>query len=141
MALSAYMAYHTSDKDFIKNLKSILGVREAYFEDLPQLIASVELLLAAEAKPETEEESETEFDQEKHDKGMGGIGKVIGSKFTAPIPWRTMRDVQNIYRSLYGLEPIKTDYKPKDYWDGYFKGSFTEFIMMQKDRDKPKDEE
>lgn len=58
----------------------------------------------------------------------GQVGKVSGIAFDTPLPWRFVRDIQNLNRAVKGLPEIKSDYEKSSYWNGYYQGGFVDYI-------------
>lgn len=121
--LMVWLAVEGKSKDFEKEIRAVSGVRSPYFDNSTKLISAVSDLHKG---------YKAEYGGEKNiEKGYGKIGSVLGSKAQAPLPWRTVRDIQNIYRGLEGLPPIKVNYTTNGFWDGYFSGGFIDFINMK----------
>jgi len=74
----------------------------------------------------------TDVSSGKVDKAMGGVGQLMGSRFSMPVvPWRVARDVKNIYRGLSGLPEIKYDYKTSGFFNGYYQGGMLEQMGLR----------
>lgn len=66
------------------------------------------------------------------DKAFGGIGDLSGSRLSTPIvPWRVVRDANNVYRGLNGLPEIKSDYQTSGFWNGFFKGGIVDAVGLR----------
>lgn len=62
-------------------------------------------------------------------KAMGKIGEAVGGILNAPIPWRMVRDGQNIWLGATGQEPYKISNKPTtSFFEGAFKASMVDYI-------------
>lgn len=62
------------------------------------------------------------------DTPSGKVGKLVGSIFGAPTPWRLVRDGQQIWQGANGEEPYKVDNSPSEtFWQGYFKGGMVDY--------------
>ena len=61
------------------------------------------------------------------EKAAGKVGQL--NPFGAPIPWRLVRDVDQIVTGISGGEPyrIKTDV-PETFWQGYWKGGLVDYM-------------
>ena len=63
------------------------------------------------------------------DKAGAETGKVLGSTVGVPIPWRLIRDVDQIWVGASGGEPYKIDNtKPQTFMEGYFKGGVIDYL-------------
>lgn len=57
------------------------------------------------------------------------MGKLVGSMFGAPTPWRLIRDGQQIWQGANGEEPYRVDNtKPETFWQAYFKGGMIDYL-------------
>jgi len=65
------------------------------------------------------------------DQAMGTTGDLIGSKLSAPLPFRVVKDVQNIVRGFLGKPQIKVEFQTKGFWNGYFKGGLFEYMGLR----------
>lgn len=66
------------------------------------------------------------------DKALGQFGEVAGSPFGVPVPWKLVRDNQNIWLGATGQDPITVDNKPStSLWSGFFKAGFFEYIGVR----------
>ncbi len=65
----------------------------------------------------------------KKDTPAGKFGKLAGSMFGAPTPWRLIRDVDQIWTGAEGGEPYKVDNSPsQSFLEGYFKGGMIDYM-------------
>jgi len=66
-----------------------------------------------------------------------GFGKVVGSIFGAPLPWRLIRDGDQLLTGAMGGEPYKVNNKPpKTFFEGFIKGGMSDYIMTRKKGEK-----
>lgn len=69
----------------------------------------------------------------------GAIGDLIGGKLNVPVlPWRMYKDIDNIYRGLNGIEPVKIDYNTRGFWNGFFKGGLIDYIGYRPEGEESK---
>lgn len=65
----------------------------------------------------------------KTETGAGQVGQAVGSSFGVPVPWRLVRDFQNIWLGAKGEEPYKVSSKPaKGFWEGAMKAGLVDYI-------------
>lgn len=65
----------------------------------------------------------------KTDKALGQAGQAIGGSFGVPVPWRLVRDAQNIWLGAKGEEPYKVSSKPAaGFWEGALKAGLVDYI-------------
>ena len=58
----------------------------------------------------------------------GTTGQLVGSIFGAPIPWRLVRDGDQLWTGLNGGEVYKVNsVKPETFWQGFFKGGMLDY--------------
>lgn len=69
--------------------------------------------------------------QDSNTSTLGAVGKLAGSPFDTPVPWRLFRDVKNVSRGINGLPIIKSDYNKIGFWNGYFQGGFIDEIEFR----------
>lgn len=69
----------------------------------------------------------------KTEDALGTLGDLAGSRLSAPLPFRFVRDTHNIVRGIRQQDPIKTDFHTKGFWNGYFKGGLVEYIGSRPD--------
>ncbi len=63
------------------------------------------------------------------EKAMGKIGEAVGGILNAPVPWRAIRDGQNIWLGATGQEPYKISNKPTtSFFEGAFKAGLVDYI-------------
>ena len=62
-------------------------------------------------------------------------GKFVGSLFGAPVPWRLLRDGQQIWAELTGGEAYKVDTTPSEtFWQAALKGGMIDYyVIMNKE--------
>ena len=130
------MVIAAENGDLTKELGKILGVRGDIFDDGVKMVKAIGLLYES-----VDVENKKILDQEKYNKAKGEFGKLVGNKANVPLPWRTIRDVENVYRSLRGLPVIKTDYKAKGFTDGLSKGGFIEWLITNPDEIKKEEDQ
>jgi hypothetical protein len=65
------------------------------------------------------------------DSTSGRIGKIIGAPADAPVPWRVVRDIDNVYRGIVGLPQVKSDYKVTGFWNGMMQGGLFDYMRMR----------
>lgn len=65
----------------------------------------------------------------KTDKAWGQLGEAVGGNFGLPLPWRLVRDGQNIVLGAKGKEPYKVSSKPSEgFWEGWLKAGMVDYI-------------
>ncbi len=100
-------------KDATKETLKILGIKDPNFEDNAKIAKAIKLAYTG-----------------KTDQALVEMNKFIGSKANVPLPWRTFRDIEKVYRGMNGLEEIKPNYKTKDPTNALFVGGFAEWIGL-----------
>lgn len=73
---------------------------------------------------------DTKTDQAKS-KASGDLGKVVGSTFDTPLPWRFASDVSNVVKETQGIAPYKTNYNANSFVSGLFQGGMFEAIGLR----------
>lgn len=69
------------------------------------------------------------FSKGKTDKGWGQVGEAVGGNFGVPLPWRLVRDGQNIVLGAQGKEPYKVSSNPSEgFWEGWLKAGMVDYI-------------
>jgi hypothetical protein len=73
----------------------------------------------------------------KKEQGYGKLGELVGGSVGTPIPWRLVRDGQQIYVGATGGKPYRVDPKPsKSFSVGFLKGGFIDYLgYAPKDKD------
>lgn len=73
--------------------------------------------------------SVTAAGNDKSNKASALAGEVLGSSIGVPIPWRLVRDAQNIWLGANGEAPYKIPNKPTvGFWNGYLKAGMYDYI-------------
>jgi hypothetical protein len=67
----------------------------------------------------------------KKEKAAGDLGKVVGSAFDTPLPWRFGSDVSNVIKETQGEKPYKTNYNATSFLSGLFQGGMFEAIGLR----------
>ena len=68
----------------------------------------------------------------KQDKASGSLGALLGSKVGTPvIPWRVVRDVQNVYLGVNKKEVIKPDYSSSGFLNGFFRAGLVDYMGLR----------
>lgn len=63
------------------------------------------------------------------EKVLGKVGEVVGGVLGTPVPWRAVRDGQNIWLGAKGEQPYKiSSQPPKGFFEGLFRGGFIDYI-------------
>ena len=59
----------------------------------------------------------------------GLTGQIVGGSINTPIPWRTARDVQQVYQGVTGEVPYSVAYTPtQSFFEGYFRGGILDYL-------------
>jgi len=124
------------NKELAKELGKILGIRGDIFDDGLKTVKATGKIYES-----VDFDSMEITDQEKFSQAKGDLGKVIGNTVNTPLPWRTVRDIENVVRSVNGQPIFKTDYKAKGFKDGFTKGGFIEYIITNPDKIEEEEEE
>lgn len=62
---------------------------------------------------------------------LGVLGQIIGQPFDLPLPWRVVRDIDNIKRGVNGRPLVKSTFKTNGFWNGWFQGGFSDYIGLR----------
>ena len=63
------------------------------------------------------------------EKGMGKAGELMGSSIGSPIPWRLVRDGQQVWEGVTGKEVYAVNNNPSlGLMEGYFKGGMIDYL-------------
>jgi len=62
---------------------------------------------------------------------LGAVGQLASSPFDTPVPWRVVKDIDNIKRGIYGRPLIKSNFKTNGFWNGYFQGGLVDYVGLR----------
>ena len=74
----------------------------------------------------------------------GEIGRASMKYFDTPLPWRFIKDVDNVQRGLKGIPEYKSDYRVTGFLNGVYQGGLVDYIGLRPEGDfvpKSKDSE
>jgi hypothetical protein len=66
---------------------------------------------------------------------LGITGQISGSIFDTPLPWRMVKDIDNLKRGLNGLPESKPSYEAKGFVNGYFLGGAIDYVELRPGED------
>jgi hypothetical protein len=66
---------------------------------------------------------------------LGITGQISGSIFDTPLPWRMIKDIDNLKRGLNGLPESKPSYEAKGFVNGYFLGGAIDYVELRPGED------
>ncbi len=67
----------------------------------------------------------------ENEKALGKVGQL--NPFGAPLPWRMVRDIDQIVVGATGGEPYRVPSgNPEGFWEGYWRGGMKEYITIRK---------
>jgi hypothetical protein len=70
----------------------------------------------------------TKTAQGKYEEAKGQFGQFTGSMFGSPLPYRGLRDADQIWTGIKGGDVYKVNNAtPKAFWDGFFKGGMLDW--------------
>lgn len=62
---------------------------------------------------------------------LGALGQVVGQPFDTPLPWRIVRDIDNIKRGMNGRPLVKSTFETNGFWNGYFQGGLSDYLGLR----------
>jgi hypothetical protein len=65
----------------------------------------------------------------------GEIGRASMKYFDTPLPWRFIKDVDNIQRGLKGVPEYKSDYRVTGFLNGVYQGGLVDYIGLRPEGD------
>ena len=116
----AMIAVENNELDYY--MKSLLNKNDAYDKGKKVLTGVSNLVKSSK-------EDGTQKSITLKEKAMGKIGEAVGGILNAPVPWRAIRDGQNIWLGATGQEPYKISNKPTtSFFEGAFKAGLVDYI-------------
>jgi hypothetical protein len=118
------LAMMASENDKLDYYLGSLANKNDSFDKGAKIITGVSNLVKS-----SKEEDGTQKSITLKQKAMGKIGEAVGGILNAPVPWRMVRDGQNIWLGATGQEPYKISNKPTtSFFEGAFKAGMIDYI-------------
>ena len=108
--ITLIMAYENGELG--KALKDLLNIKSDNFNETLSVLKSID----------SENKSLT-----------GELGRTSGKYFDTPIPWRLVKDIDNIKRGLNGIPEYKSNYQVNGFLNGVYQGGFIEYLGQRPD--------
>lgn len=102
--------FAAKDKKLGRYAENLLNKNEQYDKARPFIKGSVKL-----------------FQDGKGDEAWGQFGEGLGNNFGVPVPWRLVRDGQNIWLGASGGEPYRIDGKSNTFLSGALKAGLVDY--------------
>ncbi len=107
-SFSAFVAYESGLKEMPEYFGRMFDVGNEYYDKSVQLKRS----LGSKQEGSTKEV----------------LGQLSTAPFNAPLPWKAVKDIEEISRGLQGLKPIREEKSKKGFVKGMFKGGGIEYL-------------
>lgn len=108
--ITLIMAYENGE--LVKELKDLLNIKSDNFNETLSVLKSID---------------------SKNKSLSGELGRTSGKYFDTPIPWRLVKDIDNIKRGLNGLPEYKSNYQVNGFLNGVYQGGFIEYLGQRPD--------